>query len=394
MTGDAAGPRRVRTSFGTACVLGGSVAGLLAARVLADHAERVIIVERDRLGDESSVRPSVPQGRHGHFLQPEGLELIEGWFPGITGEARTGGAVLGPPGHQSLFTDGEAVEFPDMTVLTASRPFLESQIRRRVAAMGNVRIVRGRATGLRYGSGAVCGVAYEEYRAGRWAAGHMLDADFTVDAMGRASRLSRWLAEDARTAPGVERVPARVSYATAVFSRPSAPREPAIATALHQFTVPPPIDRRPHAADGPGLAGIAVYAVEGDRWQVVAMTYGGHQVPTTVSDLRNLCAGLPPVFREATSGDPIGEAATFYFRDSQRRQITNPESYPAGLASIGDSVASFNPVHGQGMSSAAAQAAILAEHVTTSGDPATQTADLVRQQQKAIDEKWKANAGR
>jgi hypothetical protein len=45
------------------------------------------------------------------------------------------------------------------------------------------------------------------------------------------------------------------------------------------------------------------------------------------------------------------------------------------------------------MSSAAAQAAILAGHFTTSGNPAAQTADLVRQQQKAIDEKWKANAG-
>jgi 2-polyprenyl-6-methoxyphenol hydroxylase-like FAD-dependent oxidoreductase len=379
-------------SFGTVCVLGGSIAGLLAARVLADYAEQVVILERDRLADESSVRPSVPQGRHGHYLQPEGLALIERWFPGFTDEARAGGAVFSPAGHQSLFTDGEAVEFPDMTVLTASRPFLESQIRRRVTATANVRVIRGRATGLRYTGGAVSGAAYEEYRAGRWAAGRMLDADFTVDAMGRGSRISHWLADDARGAPGAERVPVGVSYATAVFSRPPAPREPVIATALHQFTAPPPADHRPHAADGRGLAAIAVYAVERNRWQVVAMTYSGNQVPTTVSDLRSLCAGLPPVFREAASGEPIGEAATFYFRDSRRRQITNPESYPAGLASVGDSVATFNPVHGQGMSSAAAQAAILAELFSTSGNPAAQTAGLVRQQQKAIDETWKANA--
>ena len=123
------------------------------------------------------------------------------------------------------------------------------------------------------------------------------------------------------------------------------------------------------------------------------MTYSRNQVPTTASDLRSLCAGLPPVFREATSGDPIGEATTFFYRDSRRRLISNPESYPPGLASIGDSAASFNPVHGLGMSSAATQAALLARHLTTNGNPAAQTADLVRQQQEAIDEKWKANVG-
>ena len=379
--------------MGTACVLGGSIAGLLAARVLADYAEQVVILERDLLAVEPSVRPSVPQGRHGHFLQPEGLTLIEGWFPGFTREARSGGAVFGPPGHQSLFTDGEPVTFPDMTVLTASRPFLENQLRRRVTALANVRIVRGRATGLRFDGRAVSGVVHGKYRAGQWSAGHILDADVTVDAMGRGSRLSHWLAEDGRSAPGVERVPVRVSYATAAFSRPSAPREPVTATALHQFTEPPTDDRRPHAADGPGLAAIAIYAVEGDRWQVVAMTYSRNQVPTTASDLRSLCASLPPVFREATSGDPIGEAATFFYRDSRRRQISDPESCPAGLVSVGDSAASFNPVHGLGMSSAAAQAAILAGPFTTDGDPAAQTAGLIRQQQKVIDEKWKANAG-
>ncbi len=209
---------------------------MLAARVLADHAEQVIILERDLLADEPSVRPSVPQGRHGHYPQPEGLALIEGWFPGFTREARAGGAVFGPPGHQSLFTDGEPVKFPDMTVLTASRPFLESQIRRRVTALANVRIVRGRATGLRCDGRAVSGVVFGKYRAGRWSAGDILDANFTVDAMG--SRLNHWLAEDARSAPDVERVPVRISYATAEFNRPSAPREPVIATSPRSPSTP------------------------------------------------------------------------------------------------------------------------------------------------------------
>jgi 2-polyprenyl-6-methoxyphenol hydroxylase-like FAD-dependent oxidoreductase len=377
-------------SIGTACVLGGSFAGLLSARVLADHAEQVLVIERDPLGDAPSVRRSVPQGRHGHFLQPEGLALIEEWFPGFTDDARAGGAVFSPPGHQRLFTDGGAVSFPDMTILTASRPLLENKIRGRVRALPNVRIIRGRAIGLRYGTDAVRGVSYHEHHAAGGITDRVVDADITVDAMGRGSRLRHWLSEYGLSAPAVQRVPVGVSYATAVFSRPPDPREPAIATALHIFTSPPG-DRRPHAADGRGLAAIAVYAVEGSRWQVVAMTYSDNQVPTTVGDLRDLCAGLPEIFRQATAGDPIGEAVTFYYRDSQRRHITDPGRFPVGLVSIGDSVASLNPVHGQGMASAATQAATLGAHLTNN-DPVAQLADFTEQQEKVVDQIWKADA--
>lgn len=46
-----------------AVVLGGSVAGLLAARTLADQFERVEILERDLLPTDTGVRKGVPQGR-------------------------------------------------------------------------------------------------------------------------------------------------------------------------------------------------------------------------------------------------------------------------------------------------------------------------------------------
>jgi NADPH-dependent 2,4-dienoyl-CoA reductase/sulfur reductase-like enzyme len=43
-------PESTPALFGTACVLGGSIGGLLAARVLADHARTVLVVERDDTG--------------------------------------------------------------------------------------------------------------------------------------------------------------------------------------------------------------------------------------------------------------------------------------------------------------------------------------------------------
>jgi len=126
---------------------------------------------------------------------------------------------------------------------------------------------------------------------------------------------------------------------------------------------------------------------------VSAMTYAPDQVETTADDLRGLCADLPEVFREATSGDPIGEVATFYYRDSLRRPVTDLERFPAGLVSVGDSVASFNPVHAEGMSSAAGQVAILAEHLAASDDPAAQSRDFIQRREKSVATTWKAAAG-
>jgi 2-polyprenyl-6-methoxyphenol hydroxylase-like FAD-dependent oxidoreductase len=384
-------PEYPNVSIGIACVLGGSFAGLLAARVLADHAEQVLVIERDSLGDTPLARASVPQSRHGHFLQPEGLALLEGWFPGFTGQARVRGAVFSPPGHQRLYIDGEAVRFPEMTVLTASRPLLESEIRRRVRALPNVQVIKGRAIGLQYEGGAIRGVLYQEHDVAGRVTERMTTADITVDAMGRSSRLGHWLSGYGMHTMSAQRVEVGVSYATAEFGRPHNPREPAIATALHQFTSPPPGDHRPHAHEGRGLAGVAAYAIEDSRWQVVAMTYSGHQVPTTADDLRNLCASLPEIFRQATAGDLTGEAITFYYRDSRRRLITDPGRFPIGLVGIGDSVASFNPFHGQGMTSAAAQAAALAARLTGTGDPAAQLADFAEQQEKVVDQIWRGN---
>ena len=45
-------------------VVGGDIAGLLAARVLADHATRVSLLDRDRLPAAPAFHPGVSQARH------------------------------------------------------------------------------------------------------------------------------------------------------------------------------------------------------------------------------------------------------------------------------------------------------------------------------------------
>src|SRR4051812_1352823 len=74
-----------------AVVVGGSLAGLLTARILADHFDRVTLMERDRLPDSPQFRPGTAQSRHLHVLWTRGLEIIEDMFPGLEAELKAAG---------------------------------------------------------------------------------------------------------------------------------------------------------------------------------------------------------------------------------------------------------------------------------------------------------------
>ncbi len=90
-----------------AIVIGGSIAGSLAARVLADHFERVTILERDHLPDGPLPRGGAPQARHTHVLLVRGKQLLEGLFPGLEAELVAAGApVIDVSGDILWFTRG------------------------------------------------------------------------------------------------------------------------------------------------------------------------------------------------------------------------------------------------------------------------------------------------
>jgi flavin-dependent dehydrogenase len=76
-----------------AIVMGGSIAGLAAARVLSDHFRQVILVERDQFSAVREHRRGVPQGRHTRPFSrwPEDSRRLFPWtLPGGTKSRRTG----------------------------------------------------------------------------------------------------------------------------------------------------------------------------------------------------------------------------------------------------------------------------------------------------------------
>jgi 2-polyprenyl-6-methoxyphenol hydroxylase-like FAD-dependent oxidoreductase len=146
-----------------AVVVGGSMAGMLAARVLSEHFDDVTILERDRFPGTLTARKGLPQGRHVHALLERGRGAMERFLPGLTGELVRAGADPMDATQDVAWMGpfGWYVRFPgDLLLLASSRDLIDSIVRDRVAALPNVRIGQGvDVTGLLRGRiGGVAGV--------------------------------------------------------------------------------------------------------------------------------------------------------------------------------------------------------------------------------------------
>jgi flavin-dependent dehydrogenase len=209
-------------------------------------------------------------------------------------------------------------------------------------------------------------------------------ADFVVDAMGRASKLSEWVEQAGYDRPPLQRLRTGINYATAMFERSDKPDDLDVACVLAQFSPPSSPD---------GLAVGAVNAIEGDQWLVFLMAYGDNKPSRSIEAFRSTCAKMPPIFAEAASGTVTREILTYHQADSRRRDFAGLSRFPARLVGVGDAVASFNPIYGQGISSAALHASCLSEYLA--GDPAlnVSAAEFFALQEVAVDAAWIMSAG-
>ena len=124
-----------------AVVLGASMAGLLAARVLADAYGQVTVIDRDELPELAGHRRGVPHGRHVHALAARGQQALEELFPGLTAELVAHGAPAGDMlADARLYFSGHRLRqaHTGLGLLCASRPVLEGHVRARVRALPNV----------------------------------------------------------------------------------------------------------------------------------------------------------------------------------------------------------------------------------------------------------------
>ncbi|GHG05202.1 FAD-dependent oxidoreductase [Streptomyces filamentosus] len=335
-----------------AIVMGGSYAGLFAARVLSDYVEDVMVVEPDEIGADGVGR-RVPQRLQLHALLSMGHTQLERWFPGITDELVKGGARLGEGRDVRFYVDGRLkAPVAGTRMLGATRPFLESHVRRRVDGLPNVRLVQAEVTGLVFDGSRVGGVVTGD--------GEIWEAELVVDAMGRSSRLVEWLTGHGWDEAPVDRMRIDLGYATAMFRR----GDELDSLVVAHSSPGPASDYSPEVTE-PG----ALTAVEGDRWSVVLAGYADYRPgPDPEEFLRRMRRCVAPLRTVADDCAMIGDVKTYRFLESRRRVHSRLSRFPGGLVVLGDALASVNPVYGQGLTLAALEANALAAYLR-SGSP-------------------------
>jgi 2-polyprenyl-6-methoxyphenol hydroxylase-like FAD-dependent oxidoreductase len=366
-----------------AVVIGASMAGLLAARVLADGYGQVTVIDRDELRDTPAHRRGVPHGRHIHALAARGQQVLEELFPGLTAELIADGAPAG-----DMLTDARfylsghrlARARSGLMLLCASRPFLEGHVRARVRALPNLQFldqcdVVGLATtpdGRRVTGARVL-------RRADGSAEELLGADLVVDATGRGSRTPAWLDALGYPRPEREEVQIRLGYATRTYRLPSGA-----------------LDGRMAILDAatPNLARTgALQRLEGDRWMLTLAGILGDYPPTDPDGFLDFARSLrfPDIYQAVRDAEPLDDPIGFRFPASVRHRYELLDPFPAGFLAVGDAVCSFNPIYGQGMSVAALEALTLRRHLERGVEP--QPRRWFRDLARVVDVPWDMSAG-
>lgn len=204
-----------------AVIIGGGIAGKLAARVLSDYFKEVLILEKDSQSTGPKPRKGARQGEHLHALLHAGQYGLEELFPGITEKFYSSGAIkINSTMDLSWFHHGVWKLRYDggYTTTLQTRPHLEWHMEQYIEQIPNIKTLYQTNVKnflFQEGENKINGVDILDF--GQTT--NIITADLIVDTTGASSMTSNWLEKRGIAIPH-EKVNIGLSYVSQTFQLP------------------------------------------------------------------------------------------------------------------------------------------------------------------------------
>ncbi|MEV5976640.1 FAD-dependent monooxygenase [Streptomyces sp. NPDC052114] len=359
-------------------VLGGGLAGLLAARVLADRLDRVTVVERDTYPEGPRPRKGVPHARHTHLFLGTGVRAMESLIPGTLAELLAADARrVAMPSEVGVFTKFGWVPRTahDEFILCCSRDLVDWAVREQVLRDERVTVRQGaELVDLTGDTSRVTGAVIQDRGTGEQ---ETVEADHVVVATGRSTRTGELLGRLGLPPVPEELVDVGTAYATRIFraDQTTAPLAPVVSV----------------AGDPTGSAmGGVVLPLEGDRWSLTLMGMRGTEPPVEEGEFMAYAKALahPALHELMSEATPLGPVRGFRGMVNRRPRLDRLPTWPEGLVVVGDAACTLNPAHAHGMTVAALGIVALRDRLAREGGGPKAARRVQRAVSRAADGAW------
>ncbi|PXX71485.1 2-polyprenyl-6-methoxyphenol hydroxylase-like FAD-dependent oxidoreductase [Nocardia tenerifensis] len=337
-----------------ALVLGGGMAGMLSAAVLAEHVDEVVVLESDVYPAAPGPRKGLPQAYQNHMLMGGGAQAVDRVLPGTIDALIAAGAHRRSIGDRFLILTAEGWSERFRTepfVLNSSRHLVDHVVRQQVLRDPKIMVEEGvTVTGLRGDRDAITGVDADGGRRG-------FDADFVVDATGARSKAPQWLSGLGLPMVEEQFLDAGLAYAGRWYELPDG--------AGADF---PGVLIQAEPATGRPGRGAALMPNEDGRWIVALMGTRGAHPPHDERGFLEYALSLrhPIIGNILSAARPLGTIRSSR-ATANRRRFFERMRLPANFVAIGDAVTVVSPNYATGMSVAALGALALRERLARTG---------------------------
>ncbi len=328
-----------------AIVIGGSIAGLLTARVLSDFFEDVVLIEKDKYVEGGKIRNGTPQAHHIHVLLAKGREIFQDFFPELEKDLIKKGAnkidflndirYRLPSGWAPRFNSG-------IVTFACTRTLLENTIRHQIQKIPKIKIEQGeQITSFVLEKPNKISLKTKD--------GKEIHGDLIVDCTGRNTKSPSWLEDIGFPKPKETKINSFVRYSTRRYIPSQKDRKWKMLVILNK-----PISN-------PRLGGI--YPIEGGKWLVGLYSIGNEYPPTDDDGFLEFTKHLESMelYDALKDAVPDSKIHGYQVQGSRKYHYEEMPRWPENFIVLGDAVAIFNPYYGQGITSAALGAETLGD---------------------------------